>query len=212
MGLIDVTPYQLPDKDILVSTESFKFLIWFPEEVCIVLGRSNKVDDSVFEKAVSMDNIPVYKRASGGEAVVLTPGMLVVSWVMELEQMVPPNFIFRQMNALYTALFEHAGISGICSNGISDLCIRTKKIMGSSMYLNQTRLFYHAVININGDVGLISRYLKHPQREPAYRAGRAHESFVTSLAKEGFSCSAYFIANELKKMMHETCRAIMSYK
>lgn len=212
MGLIDVAPYQLPDKDVLASTESFKFLIWFPEEVCIVLGRSNKAEDSVFEEAVSMDNIPIYKRPSGGEAVVLAPGMLVVSWVMELERMVSPDSIFRQMNALYTALFERAGIFGISGNGISDLCIDGKKIMGSSMYLNQKRLFYHAVININGDVGLISRYLKHPQREPAYRAGRAHESFVTSLGKEGKTCNVSFMANELKKMMYETCRAIMSYE
>lgn len=212
MGLIDVAPYQLPDKDVLASTESFKFLIWFPEEVCIVLGRSNKAEDSVFEEVVSMDNIPIYKRPSGGEAVVLAPGMLVVSWAMELERMVSPDSIFRQMNALYTALFERAGIFGISGNGISDLCIDGKKIMGSSMYLNQKRLFYHAVININGDVGLISRYLKHPQREPAYRAGRAHESFVTSLGKEGKTCNVSFMVNELKKMMCETCRAIVSYE
>lgn len=212
MELVHVATYQLPDKDVLASTERFKLLIWFPEEVCIVLGRSNKVEDSVFEEVVSMDNIPIYQRPSGGEAVVLTPGMLIVSWVMELERMLPPDSIFRQMNALYTALFERAGISGVCSDGISDLCIHTKKIMGSSMYLNQKRLFYHAVINLNGDVGLISRYLKHPQREPAYRERRAHESFVTSLAKEGKPYNASFIANELKKMMNETCRAIMSYK
>lgn len=212
MGLIDVAPYQLADKDVLVSTESFKLLIWFPEEVCIVLGRSNKAEDSVFEETVSMDNIPIYKRPSGGEAVVLAPGMLVVSWAMELERMVSPDSIFRQMNALYIAMFERAGIYGISGNGISDLCIDGKKIMGSSMYLNQKRLFYHAVININGDVGLMSRYLKHPQREPAYRAGRTHESFVTSLAREGKTYNVSFIANELKKMMTQTCRTIMSYE
>ncbi|MGL5561761.1 MAG: lipoate--protein ligase family protein [Tannerellaceae bacterium] len=212
MELVHVATYQLPDKDVLASTERFKLLIWFPEEVCIVLGRSNKVEDSVFEEVVSMDNIPIYQRPSGGEAVVLTPGMLVVSWVMELERMVSPNSIFRQMNALYIEAFERDGISGVCSDGISDLCIQKKKIMGSSMYLNQKRLFYHAVINLNGDVGLISRYLKHPQREPTYREGRAHESFVTSLAKEGKPYNASFIASELKKMMSETCREIAGYK
>jgi lipoate-protein ligase A len=32
----------------------------------------------------------------------------------------------------------------------------------------------------------IGRYLKHPSREPDYRAGRKHEEFVTSLAAAGY--------------------------
>jgi lipoate-protein ligase A len=32
----------------------------------------------------------------------------------------------------------------------------------------------------------MSKYIKHPSKEPDYRQGRSHDEFVTSLQQQGF--------------------------
>ncbi len=71
------------------------------------------------------------------------------------------------------------------------------------MYLNRGVLYYHAVLNISEEVSMISRYIKHPPREPDYRQGRSHEEFVTSLAKEGYKFDYYDIKNAVSKALAE---------
>ena len=89
------------------------------------------------------------------------------------------------MNAL-----SGLGVQNLSMKGISDISIGNKKILGSSIYLRKNTLFYHAVLNISESVDVISKYLKHPTKEPDYRKGRSHKEFVTSLLSEGYTLSA----------------------
>jgi lipoate-protein ligase A len=93
------------------------------------------------------------------------------------------------------------GIENLNSKGISDLSIGDKKIMGSSMYLKGNDLFYHAVLNVSEEVSLISKYLKHPKKEPDYRKGRPHNEFVTSLHAEGYYIDVDVIMDSVRKAL-----------
>ncbi len=42
-------------------------------------------------------------------------------------------------------------------------------------------LLFHGVFLLNFDLPLISRFLSHPSREPAYRKGRPHDLFLCNL-------------------------------
>ncbi|MEA5006651.1 MAG: hypothetical protein VB022_09590 [Rikenellaceae bacterium] len=191
---ITVHKYNLPDASIMESPEDFAFKIWQPDKVYAILGRANNPKGSLIIENIVNDRIPVLQRPSGGEAVILSPGMLVFSAKMKFERGMNTREIFKSINRNLICRLSALGIDNLLSRGISDLSIGEKKIMGSSMYLNKDNLFYHAVMNINGDTRLISKYLSHPTREPNYRKGRSHKDFVSSLQKEGYKIKAKDVA------------------
>jgi len=181
--------YTLPDRDLLErdllnNTES-ELMVWQPEFPVIVLGQSNTPEKSVLLEKALMDDIPVMQRPSGGEAVLLTPKMLIISLILKGTNLPKSSELFKQVNDLLISGFKDAGLSNVTYRGISDLAINDKKILGSSIYRKPDTLFYHAVINYSEAPELIASYLKHPGREPDYRVGRDHAEFVTTLKDTG---------------------------
>jgi lipoate-protein ligase A len=67
------------------------------------------------------------------------------------------------------------------------------------------KLVYHAVLNLSEDTSVFAKYLRHPVREPDYRAGRSHNEFVTSLANEGYT----FTAEKVMSMLNRKLGGIM---
>lgn len=169
------------------SPEDFAFRIWQPDKVYAILGRANNPKGSLIIDNIINDNVTVMQRPSGGEAVILSPGMLVFSAKMRFQRGMNTKDVFKTINSNLIRRLSALGIANLQSRGISDLSIGENKILGSSMYLNKETLFYHAVLNLNEESSLISRYLSHPKREPDYRNGREHTAFVTSVYKEGYS-------------------------
>jgi lipoate---protein ligase len=181
-------PYDLPDIDILNNySEDKKFFLWIPDKTYIVLGVSNKAEDSLISENVINDNIAVYKRPSGGESVVLTPDMIIISVVSVYVELKSPKEYFKIQNLNIIKALELLGVKDLNEKGISDIAIREKKILGSSIYRTRDKIFYQAVLNVKGNTEIFERYLKHPQKEPDYRKHRGHSEFVTSLNAEGYT-------------------------
>lgn len=178
--------YDLPDFSIMEQVDSNNFFVWQPDDLYIVLGRANSIEKALHMQVAQEDNVKIFKRPTGGESVVLSPQMVVFSARFTKKQEEKPGVFFNLINSCLIEELSKLGIENLSSKGISDLSIGGKKIMGSSMYLKGDLLFYHAVINVSEDVSKISKYLKHPSKEPDYRKGRSHDEFVTSLHKEGY--------------------------
>lgn len=183
---VEVLPYTLPDAVLYEEEGSLPAMIWQPHEQLLVLGASNKPEQSLYTDYVIRDQIPVYKRPSGGESVILTPNTLVISIRTQEAHRVHPHAYFKKINAYLIDQLQKVGVKGLHYRGISDIAIGNKKILGSSIYRKKGIVFYHAVLNVAESVEVISRYLKHPTREPDYRKGRDHRSFVTSLKEAGY--------------------------
>ncbi len=199
--------YNLPDYAILHSDKQADYAVWQPDKTYIVLGRSNRItDDSVYMEKATEDGVEIYKRPSGGEAVVLSPDMLVISVKLPVENPLKTHQYFRLINNSIIDALHKSGISDVHQKGISDISIGIKKILGSSIYRKEKTVFYHAVLNISGSVAIISRYLKHPSKEPDYRKGRDHAEFVTSLRQEGYNTAP----EDLKKALAESLKALVS--
>ena len=196
---IEIKNYDLKDISILNSENSYESILWNPKHTIIVLGRSNKIDQSLNIENVKMDCIPVYKRPSGGEAVVLTSKTLVIALKFETSKNSNIYKYFNKINEEIVGVLKKMGVKNIQLNGISDISLNSKKILGSSMYFSRDILFYHAILNVNESVDTISRYLKHPEREPNYRKSRTHNEFVTSLYKEGYKIDLIDLTNALEK-------------
>jgi lipoate-protein ligase A len=181
-----IIPYDLNDAFLFEGSKE-GCLVWQPERIVIVLGQSNSPGSSLFADKVSNDSIPVTKRPSGGEAVILTPSTIAITVAKVFPAAIPFREFFRTVNNLIIESLSETGIQGLTSKGNSDIAIGDKKILGSSMKNRNNRLVYHAILNVSEDPALFEKYLRHPGREPDYRAGRRHADFVTSLRAEGYN-------------------------
>ena len=206
MALVAEKKYDLPDSflfenDVVKSSS----IVWIPSETCIVLGRSNNPVDSLIVKNVVADEITVYKRPSGGETVVLSNKMIVLSTSVEQTNFKSGRSYFKDYNTKIISALRKLGIEDLGYKGISDITINELKILGSSIYQNKFVVFYHAVLNVSESVSLIDKYLKHPVREPDYRMNRNHRDFVTSLSKEKYNISI----DDIKKAIEIEFRQII---
>ena len=182
----EVRPYDLPDAALFGGTGN-GMLVWQPAETIIVLGQSNTPERSLILDNVLSDGIPVTKRPTGGEAVILTPEMAVITVARVSPEMARSKDFFMEINAMILDMLSDLGVKNYGTRGISDITIGDRKILGSSMHRRENRLVYHAVLNIGEDPSIFERYLRHPSREPDYRLNRPHGEFVTSLKAEGYN-------------------------
>ncbi len=196
---IPLKPYALMDKMLLhYNKENFVFQLSVPTFSSVVLGCSNKVNISVNEDNIIKDNIPLFKRPTGGEAIYLSSNSLIISIVKGFGKRPSPKQFFKMYTNLIIKALNSLGIKGLSWEGTSDICINKKKILGSGIYISKNCIFYHAVLNLNESPEIIAKYLKHPPREPHYRQHRSHRDFITSIAKEGYSFSYRDIINQLE--------------
>lgn len=182
--LLEILPYSLADNDMM-AFHANQALVWRVSRPCIVLGQGNRVLESVNPRAISRDGISVYRRPSGGQAVLLSSRTVQISIVLIENRLTNPLVHFQRINRFLAEVIEQEVGLYLVPKGISDLATADeRKVLGSSMYRSHGRVAYHGVLNLGEEAALIRRYLLHPPQEPDYRRGRNHEDFVTSLAKE----------------------------
>lgn len=191
-----IRPYDLPDASLFGGTGD-AMLVWQPAETIIVLGQSNSPERSLIPENVEADNIPVTKRPTGGEAVVLSTEMVVITVARSFNGIISSKEFFRDVNSLIIATLSDLSVKELGSKGISDITIGNRKILGSSMHRSENRLVYHAVLNTGENPALFERYLQHPGREPDYRINRKHGEFVTSLREQGYEIDKEYFAELL---------------
>jgi lipoate-protein ligase A len=71
-------------------------------------------------------------------------------------------------------------MSDVVIAGSGDLAVGGRKLAGSAQQRKRTHLLHHAsVLGPSADTrARITRYLRRPEREPGYRAGRDHLDFL----------------------------------
>jgi len=201
--MIKFERYNLPDAMLLDKNNKVPAMItWVPDRSMAVIGHGSKMEEELNLDAIKDQNIPVYKRPTGGCSVVLTPRMLAVSFaVYSEEQMKSKKYLDYFNNVLLRAL-QNLDIRGLHPAGISDIAINNKKIIGSALYRNVHMIFYHAILNISEKPKTIENFLATPPRMPGYRQGRPHSEFVTSLADSGWDLKPEVIEKSIKVEWH----------
>jgi lipoate-protein ligase A len=175
------------DEALLLEAEAGRFeevlRFWEWSRPAVVLGAGCKLSQDVHEAECLRDRVPVVRRSSGGGTVVLGPGCLVYTLVLpyarapSLREIGPSyRFILGRIREALTEL-----IPGIEHAGTSDLVIGDLKFSGNAQQRKRRHLLHHGTVLYNFDLPIIDRYLSLPARQPEYRAGRDHRSFVTNL-------------------------------
>ena len=175
--------------------------IYEPASPCAVVGAAGKPEQDLLLPALERDGVPWMRRRGGGGTVVLGPGQVVLALVTEVGSPFRNREYASEINAWIVEALRRLSITGVQEAGISDLAIREKKIVGTSIYRTRRVLFYQASLLVDADVSLFTRYLSMPARVPDYRRGRSHEDFCTTLAREGYTGGVAGVQEALKRVV-----------
>jgi lipoate---protein ligase len=157
--------------------------LWDWQHYAVVLGAGCRLEEDVDTHRCQTDGVPIFRRSSGGGTVLLGPGCLCYSLVLDQESE-PALQSIRSSYAWILAKICLAISSvdpGIHQAGISDLAIGERKVSGSAQQRKRRFLLHHGTLLYDFDLHRISRYLRMPARRPEYREGRPHDEFVTNL-------------------------------
>ncbi|MFM8733736.1 MAG: biotin/lipoate A/B protein ligase family protein [Pirellulales bacterium] len=158
---------------------------WMAAEPVVVLGSSSSVGGEVDAEACRSEGVRVIRRPSGGLTVVLGPGCLMWSVIASWPTAVPA------IDAIHAAMLEPlcttlaAAGRPVVRRGSSDLAMTVdgcdRKISGNALRVRRRAVLYHGTLLDDFDLGIVSRVLRHPPREPDYRAHRDHATFLANL-------------------------------
>ena len=152
---------------------------WEATEYFVVLGYANKAAVEVDLEACKRRAIPVFRRCTGGGAVVQGPGCLNYSLVLRmagaLQSISETNCLVMQNNrdALQPLIKGKIQV-----RGHTDLAIGELKFSGNSQRRRREFLLFHGSFLLNFDFGVIEQVLKFPSKQPDYRSGRSHKEFL----------------------------------
>lgn len=157
---------------------------WSSDRACVVLGLGNDLGREVDLKACRAEGVPVYRRCTGGGAVVQGGGCLNYSLVLplsdhsELANVLSANrFIMERNRVAVSAALGHS--VEIC--GCTDLALKGLKFSGNAQRRRRSALLFHGTFLLHFDLSCVSRILQLPARQPKYREGRKHEDFLMNL-------------------------------
>jgi lipoate---protein ligase len=174
--------------------ELLRFWTW--PQFAVVLGAGGVIADDVNEA----HSVPIARRSSGGGTVLLGPGCLLFSLVLDIDR--APEL--TQINPSYRWILDRvaralAGLQrGIQFAGTSDLAVAGRKFSGNSQQRKRRFLLHHGTILHGFDLDAVGRYLKLPPRRPDYRGDRPHREFLMNLASE---------PDEIRRCLREEWRA-----
>lgn len=164
-----------------------KLWFWEAKSPFVVLGYGQKVALEVNVTDCEKDSVPILRRCSGGGTVVQGPGCLNYGLILEIPEFGPRSTITGTnaavMNQQRAAMESLLG-QPVVVRGHTDLAIlragRELKFSGNAQRRKRRALLFHGTILLNFELEWITRWLRAPSWAPEYRAGRAHEDFVTN--------------------------------
>jgi len=157
---------------------------WEPRHYFVVLGYANRAELEVNLAACREENIGVYRRCSGGGAVLQGPGCLNYSLILSiagdpaLHSIASANchIMERQRRALAGVLGRAVSVAGI-----TDLSLGGRKFSGNAQRRKRRALLFHGVFLLRFNIPMMGKLLPMPSRQPDYRQNRAHGQFLANL-------------------------------
>jgi lipoate-protein ligase A len=166
------------------ETDGEVLRVWQPGSRFVVLGYTNEAIREVNLAACAAEGVPVYRRTTGGGAIVQMPGCLNYAVVMRqdgdpaLAGIHGTNrFILER---IASALSPLTG-GPVVHRGQTDLSIGERKIAGNAQRRRSRALLFHGTLLLHADIPGIERLLPFPSAQPDYRKDRSHTDFLGNL-------------------------------
>ena len=159
-------------------------ITWESSSHFVVLGHGNAILTEAAVDVCKELELPILRRISGGGAVVQGPGCLSYALVLPISEkemtasITSTNrFVMGQQRRLMATLTSRS----VLVDGITDLSVDGRKFSGNSQRRRKRFFLFHGTMLCRFDLELAARVLRHPTREPEYRAHRPHSSFLTNI-------------------------------
>jgi lipoate-protein ligase A len=154
---------------------------WMADEFVVIVGSSSRLETEVDMDACRQAGVRVVRRPSGGATVVLGPGCVMWSVITPYPHGTPSvdSLHAEALDPLCRG-FAEEGLP-VTRQGTSDLTLGAHKVSGNALRVRRRAVLYHGTLLDRFDLPKAMSLLKHPPREPSYREGRPHTSFLTNL-------------------------------
>lgn len=181
---LDLEYQRLLSLDQGKSSSSLSFFM--PDSTSVVVGYGNVIEKEVNVSMCASNEIPIYRRVSGGGTVLQAPGCLNYSLLLSFSDFpflssvsFSNAFIMNRMKEAFSPLFP-----GVSVDGITDLVVDGKKFSGNAQKRLRNALLFHGTFLLSMDLSLVSLYLNYPSIAPEYRKARPHIEFICNLFVE----------------------------
>jgi lipoate-protein ligase A len=158
--------------------------LWEPCRPMVVIGRSSELSVEANEPVCRERGVPIFRRTSGGAAIVTGPGCLMYAVVLSLKLRPHLRSIDEAHSAVLGRLVAAIRmlVPEVRRRGTSDLAIGERKFSGNSLRVKRNHLLYHGTLLYDFPLELAEQCLGQPPRQPDYRAGRSHGEFIANLS------------------------------
>jgi lipoate-protein ligase A len=155
--------------------------VWEQRLPAVVLGSGCRLAEDVDEAACRADGAPILRRSSGGGTVLLGPGCLLYTLILDTEGAPEMAAIRSSYAYILGRLAAALPVADAAPAGISDLAAAGRKFSGNAQQRKRRFLLHHGTLLYAFDLARVGRYLRPPPRAPEYRAGRDHAAFLRNL-------------------------------
>jgi lipoate-protein ligase A len=158
--------------------------VWQSDRYFVVAGHSNKIALEVDRRACAADDVPVFRRCSGGGSVLQGPGCLNYALIFNHEGGPSRSDVggtYRYVLERHCRLFADLIGKAVAVQGTSDLAVGGRKFSGNSQYRKRSWSLVHGTFLLRFDLARVGRYLPMPSKEPSYRGHRFHGEFLHNL-------------------------------
>jgi len=179
--------------------------LWEPHNYFVVLGYSTRLSSEVNLSFCEEKGISVFRRFSGGGAVLQGPGCLNYSLVFDHQAAFARSiedsysFVLRR----HRRCLEHLGVGKVEIQGVSDLAFGGRKFSGNAQHRKRRYTLVHGTLLLDFDISLIEKCLLMPSKQPAYRRNRSHDMFLRNLGVD---------ANRVCRILKEEWKAAEEFR
>lgn len=189
-GLPIVEQLRLEEALLRVGRENYCLINWQAPHA-IVLGISAVPSQMVEEEKWRLAPIPLVRRFSGGGTVLIEPGTVLISWIVNhtFTKVPPyPREVMQWTLPLWQKLLPALPLS-LREN---DYVIGDRKWGGNAQYFTKDRCVHHTSLIWDYTPDLMD-YLKLPSKRPEYRGKRSHHDFIAPL-NPTYPCQETFVS------------------
>jgi lipoate-protein ligase A len=187
LTLADLAANLALDEALLLEAEADRgeevLRLWEWPAYGVVLGAGCRLSEDVDIDRCQADEVPVVRRSSGGGTVLLGPGCLLYSVILNMER-APELRSIAGSNAYIlerVAMAVRGLVPEVAPAGTSDLTADGRKFSGNAQQRKARHLLHHGTLLYDFDLVRLPWYLRMPARQPDYRQARAHVEFVRNL-------------------------------
>ncbi len=145
----------------------------------VVLGLSNNVEDLVDLSIAQSLNLPIYRRFSGGGAVVVDCDTIFTTFIFDAA-LTPFKSTPEGWMAFGASVFSKAFLPHELQVFGQDYALYGWKIGGNAQSFAKGRVLHHTSFLYSWNLELM-QVLKMPKKQPVYRQGRDHNHFCGRL-------------------------------